>query len=79
MSKKHPQLALIGYRIREIRLAKGISQEQLAAISGISRSYFGGLERGERNIAALNIIRVAIALDVEVGDLFPPTEIFEKA
>ena len=37
----------------------------------LDRSYYGGVERGERNIAALNLMRIAAALEVEVGELFP--------
>ena len=37
----------------------------------LDRGYYGGVERGERNLAALNLIKIAIALGVEVGDLFP--------
>lgn len=40
----------------------------------MARAYFGGVERGERNIAALNLIKIAEALEVEVGELFPGTE-----
>ena len=43
-----------------------------AANAGLARAYYGGIERGERNVAALNIIKIAIALGVEVGELFPP-------
>ncbi len=38
---------------------------------GIARSYYGGIERGENNVAALNLMRIALALGVEVGELFP--------
>lgn len=45
--------------------------------AGLGRSYYGGVERGERNIAALNLMRIAVALEVEVGELFPKTQQFE--
>lgn len=72
MKHKHPALIKIGNKIRELRKSKGFSQESFADEVGIDRTYMGGIERGERNIAAINIIRIAKALKVEVGDLFPP-------
>ena len=72
MQEKHPNLTRLGKKIRELRQNKGFSQEAFAAEVGLDRSYMGGIERGEHNIAALNLIRVAKALKVEVGALFPP-------
>lgn len=60
----------LGRQIRKIREAKGFSQEAFAAEAGIDRSYMGGIERGERNIAVLNMIRIAKALRVEMGKFF---------
>lgn len=71
---KHPHLVALGARIREIRHARGFSQEGFAVEAGLDRSYYGGVERGERNVAALNLIRIARLLDVEVGELFPPVK-----
>lgn len=71
MRKKHPSLVLLGAHIRELRKAKGFSQENFAAEVGLDRTYIGSVERGERNIAALNLIRIAKKLDIEVGELFP--------
>lgn len=71
MNKKHPSLIMLGNRIRELRKAKGFSQENFAAEVGLDRTYMGSVERGERNIAALNLIRIAKCLQVEVGELFP--------
>lgn len=72
MKKKHPALIKLGNKIRELRMEKGFSQENFAFEVGLDRTYMGGIERGERNIAALNLIRIAKALRVEVGELFPP-------
>lgn len=72
MRKKHPALIKVGKRIRELRKQKGFSQEGFAYEVGLDRTYMGSVERGERNIAAINLIRIAKALKVEVGDLFPP-------
>ena len=74
MRKKHPALVKLGARIRELREAKGFSQESFAAEVELDRTYVGGIERGERNIAALNLIRIAKTLKVEVGELFPPIQ-----
>lgn len=53
---------LFGRRLAEIRRTKGWSQEKLALESGLARSYLGGVERGQRNIALLNICKLAETL-----------------
>ncbi|MGX9718827.1 helix-turn-helix domain-containing protein [Stenotrophomonas acidaminiphila] len=66
---------LFGLRLAEVRRARGLSQERLALESGIARSYLGGVERGQRNIALLNIHRLAEALGVPPASLLePPSE-----
>ena len=47
-----------------------MSQEELAHMAGLDRTYVGGVERGERNLALDNIHRLAAALGVDVRDLF---------
>lgn len=59
-------------RLVELRRAKGWSQERLALESGLARSYLGGVERGQRNIALINIFRLADALGVVAADLLEP-------
>ena len=54
-----------GLKLIEIRRTRGWSQERLALESGLARSYLGGVERGQRNIALLNIFKLAEALGVE--------------
>lgn len=54
--------------IKRIRLAKGISQEALADIAGLHRTYVGAVERGERNITLINAYRIAEALGVKLSD-----------
>lgn len=44
---------------------------------GLDRTYMGGIERGERNIAAINLIRIAKTLKIEVGELFSPIKILK--
>ena len=55
---------LFGKKLVQLRKERGWSQEQLALESGLARSYLGGIERGKRNIALLNICRLAETLDV---------------
>jgi transcriptional regulator with XRE-family HTH domain len=74
--EKHPALVALGEQIRKIRQAKGVSQEDFAALAGLSRAYYGSVERGERNVAALNLMRIAATLQVEVGQLFPESKVF---
>lgn len=63
--------AAFGRRVRELRKARGYSQERFAMLSGLDRSYFGGVERGERNVSLDNIAAIARALDVPIKKLFP--------
>ena len=59
-----------GRRIRELRKARGFSQEELAHRAGLHYTYIGGIERGERNPALVNIGRIAAALKVPLAELF---------
>lgn len=72
MEKKHPNLIKIGKRIRAIREEHGYSQEEFASAAQLGRSYAGRVERGEQNISMQSLIQIALTLDVEVGELFPP-------
>lgn len=64
-----PELIALGNSIRKARLDLDLSQEGLANLIGIDRSYMGGIERGEHNIALINIVRIAEALKVKASDL----------
>ncbi len=70
-TSKNKQLVALGNQIRRMRKDAGYSQEDFAAKAGLDRAYYGGVERGERNVSALNLIRIACVLGVEVGMLFP--------
>jgi len=71
MSKRHNNfLQWFGSRVRGLRLQKGLSQEELAQLAGIDRTYIGGVERGERNLSLLNVKKLADALDINAKDLF---------
>jgi transcriptional regulator with XRE-family HTH domain len=59
-----------GERIKDLRLAKGLSQEELAFRAGMHRTYLGGIERGERNPSLKNIEAIARALNVALPELF---------
>ncbi len=61
--------ASFGKQIRKLRLQRGLSQEKLAELADLHRNYVGGVERGERNIAIINIVRLARALKVKPGKL----------
>lgn len=65
---KDPRV-LFGQRISYLRKQLGWSQEKLALESGLARSYLGGVERGQRNIALVNICRLAEALSMEPAEL----------
>lgn len=66
-------LKLVGAKIRDLRKAKGLSQEQLGEIAGFHFSYIGGIERAEKNISLLNLAKIADALDTEIYELFAYT------
>ena len=60
-----------GCNLRKLRGKKGISQERLAELADLHRTYVSGVERGERNISLVNIERLAKALAVPLADLMP--------
>jgi len=57
----------LGAAIRAARQAQGLSQEVLAEQAGIDRSYMGGIERGEHNLAIMNLLKIADALGVKAA------------
>ena len=60
------RMVAFGKRVREIRKAKGISQEKLAEMAGIDRSYMGNIERGEKNITLKKIYEICDALQIDI-------------
>lgn len=58
-----------GYKIQKLRKDKGLSQEKLAELAGLHRTYIGMIERAEKNITLINIEKIALALKVEIKDL----------
>jgi transcriptional regulator with XRE-family HTH domain len=69
----NPALVGLGAAIRAARLAHGLSQEALAELAGIDRSYMGGIERGEHNLAIMNLLKIADALGVKASALLDET------
>ena len=65
-------LTRFGQQLRQVRKEKGISQEKLAELAGLHRTYVSLVERGACNISLLNVERLAKALDVEMAELMPP-------
>jgi transcriptional regulator with XRE-family HTH domain len=59
-----------GLRMKELRSAKGITQEDLAGLTGLSRQYIGDVERGMRNISLANIEKIATAFRITLPELF---------
>jgi transcriptional regulator with XRE-family HTH domain len=59
-----------GKAVRTKRHKLGVSQEEFADICGLDRTYIGGIERGERNVALVNIERIAKALKISLPELF---------
>jgi len=60
----------IGWNLRALRVAQGLSQERLALDAGIDRSYIGRVERGAENVTVATLEAVATVLDVHVSRLF---------
>jgi len=69
-SNKHFITVSFGIKIRELRKSRGLSQESLADLAELDRSYIGGVERGDRNISLINIQKLSIALNVNIAELF---------
>ncbi len=69
-----PLLRAFGDAVRTLRLARGLSQERLAELAGIHRTYVADVERGQRNIGLRNVARLATALDVDLPTLMAALE-----
>ena len=72
--QRSPDHAALGAAIREVREAQSISQERLAALSDLDRTYVGGIERGERNPSYQNLLRLAGTLGTPLSLLVARAE-----
>ena len=63
-------LLAFGQAVRQLRLARDLSQEELAHRSGLHRNYIGGIERGERNVGVKSVFALARGLGCGPGDFF---------
>ena len=77
--RKHSSLVKLGLRIRQLRERSGVSQEELAHRAELDRTYVGGVERGERNLGTLNLLRLAAALGVSASALLKGVSIDKEA
>ena len=69
MATNHTLLKKFGERVQSLRNQAGISQEKLAELAEMHRTYISGIERGERNVSLINIMRLASALGVSISKL----------
>lgn len=67
--QKSPILEVFGQNVRNLRVERGLSQEQLADRAGLHRTYVGMIERAEKNITLCNIEKLAKALNVKISTL----------
>ena len=65
----HPTLVAFGRSVREARAERGVSQEELAHLAGIDRSYMSSIERGAQNLGLMSMHRIAEALGVTLSEL----------
>ncbi|WP_372364917.1 helix-turn-helix domain-containing protein [Candidatus Uabimicrobium sp. HlEnr_7] len=78
MDNKDKLCMIFGATVRKFREEKDISQEKFAAYAELHRTYFGGIERGERNPTLVSIVRIADALDISLEELFREFDVQRK-
>jgi len=69
MQSKNDVLNKFGERVRELRIQRELSQEQLAFKADLHRTYIGMIERAEKNITLINIEKIASALEVPIHEI----------
>ena len=74
----NPILQAFGSNTRRLRLKRTLTQEQLAELSGLHPNYISGIERGERNLSLINIVRLTRALQCRISDLFTGIPLSDK-
>jgi transcriptional regulator with XRE-family HTH domain len=73
--RQDPTLVSLGEAIRKIRHERGISQETLALLAEVDRSYVGRVERGDNNVALLTLVKLAAALQITVTKLMKEAQL----
>jgi transcriptional regulator with XRE-family HTH domain len=71
-------LQLLGTTLRHYRQQQGFTHKILAAKTGLDNSYIGEIERGERNVSVLNVVRIADALGLSVSHLLAPLDLLQS-
>lgn len=66
---KEPILLLFGHNVQKYRKAQDLSQEKLAELAGVHRTYIGMIERAEKNITLCNMEKIAKALNISISKL----------
>lgn len=77
MAKRRPTLkgrTIVAANVRKLRQARHLSQDQLAHLAGVHRTYIGAVERCEKNISIDSMEKIAIALDCSLQSLLEVTE-----
>ena len=69
-NRQSPSLVALGCALKRLRQRRGVSQEKLALLAGVDRSYVGQVERGDNNVALLTLVKLATALEVSLANLF---------
>ena len=76
MTQRSQASVALGLAVRDVRRRVHISQEELGYLSGLHRTYVGGIERGERNPSWMNIVKLAQALKVAPSELVTRAEAY---
>lgn len=74
-NRQDPALVALGEAIRRVRQSKNISQEKLALLAEVDRSYVGRVERGDNNAAILTLSKLAKALDISLTELMQEADL----
>lgn len=67
--KNESILLLFGHNVQKYRISQELSQEKLAELAGVHRTYIGMIERAEKNITLRNMEKIAKALNIQIQEL----------